>query len=86
MCKSDKSNEEQDSKMLYWLFLAPLTIVQAKTDISTYKLWMTKQCIKSFSSKVRRVQIRESASKSLRISSERKGGMRQLGKPRIIDP
>ena len=32
------------------------------------------KCIKSFSSKVRRVQIRGSASKSLRISSERKGG------------
>ena len=26
--KSDKSNEEQDSKMLYWLFLAPQAIVQ----------------------------------------------------------
>ena len=28
--KSDQSNEKQDSKMLYWLFLAPQTIVQKK--------------------------------------------------------
>ena len=35
--KSDKSNEEQDSKMLYWLFLAPQTIVQTKkTAIGTH--------------------------------------------------
>ena len=41
-----------------------------------------KKCINGFSSKVRRVQIRGNASKSLRISSERNGGMR---KPSMIE-
>ena len=49
-------------------FLPLKRSVKHITDISTYRLWMTKQCIKSFSSKVRRVQIRGSASKNLRIS------------------
>ena len=38
-----------------------------------------KKCITSFSSKVRRVHIKGSTSKSLRISSERE--KRQLGNP-----
>ena len=79
--KSDKSNEEQDSKMLYWLFLAPQTKQANKK--SGIHINDERQLIKSRSSKVRRVQIRGSASKSLRISSEREGGLRQLGKPRI---
>ena len=40
--KNDNSNEEQDSKMLYWVFLAPHTTIKQKkyTQIDNY----CKQC------------------------------------------